>query len=162
MTTAPADIHPRGRGLCRRPETRSDTPLTLLAAPGSTPSPRSPLLIATLDRHSDLKDTTMARITIEDCIEKVPNRFHLVQMTAIRAKQLKRGAQALVEGGENKEVVTALREIAAGHVSPDSDSPTIDPVAAAAERPEPFVPVIAEEAPAVEKAPAEEAPPTEG
>ena len=65
----------------------------------------------------------MARITIEDCIEKVPNRFHLVQMAAIRAKQLKRGAQSLVEGDENKEVVIALREIAAGHVSPDEDAP---------------------------------------
>lgn len=61
----------------------------------------------------------MARITIEDCIDKVPNRFHLVQMTAIRAKQLKRGAASLVQAEENKEVVTALREIAAGLVSPD-------------------------------------------
>jgi DNA-directed RNA polymerase subunit omega len=61
----------------------------------------------------------MARITIEDCIEKVPNRFHLVQMTAIRAKQLKRGAAALVHSEENKEVVTALREIAAGLVTQD-------------------------------------------
>ena len=39
----------------------------------------------------------MARITVEDCIEKVPNRFHLVQMTAIRTKQLKKGANALVD-----------------------------------------------------------------
>jgi len=61
----------------------------------------------------------MARITVEDCIEHVPNRFHLVQMTAIRTKQLKKGAQALVRSDENKEVVTALREIAAGHVKPD-------------------------------------------
>ena len=61
----------------------------------------------------------MARITIEDCVEKVPNRFHLVQMTAIRAKQLKKGATALVRAEENKAVVTALREIAAGLVSPD-------------------------------------------
>jgi DNA-directed RNA polymerase subunit omega len=61
----------------------------------------------------------MARITIEDCIEQVPNRFHLVQMTAIRAKQLKKGANALVQSEENKEVVVALREIAAGLVSPD-------------------------------------------
>ncbi len=61
----------------------------------------------------------MARITIEDCIEKVPNRFQLVQMTAIRAKQLKKGAHALVQNEENKEVVVALREIAAGLVNPD-------------------------------------------
>jgi DNA-directed RNA polymerase subunit omega len=61
----------------------------------------------------------MARITIEDCTRRVPNRFHLVQMAAIRAKQLKKGARALVETEDNKEVVTALREIAAGYINPD-------------------------------------------
>ena len=61
----------------------------------------------------------MARITIEDCTRHVPNRFHLVQMTAIRAKQLKKGASALVHAEDNKEVVVALREIAAGCVQPD-------------------------------------------
>jgi DNA-directed RNA polymerase subunit omega len=61
----------------------------------------------------------MARITIEDCIARVPNRFHLVQMAAIRTKQLKKGARSLVEADENKEVVTALREIAAGLIRPD-------------------------------------------
>ena len=47
----------------------------------------------------------MARITVEDCTEKVPNRFHLVQMAAIRTKQLKKGARALVAAEDNKEVV---------------------------------------------------------
>ena len=61
----------------------------------------------------------MARITIEDCTEKVPNRFHLVQMAAIRAKQLKQGANTLVPAEDNKAVVIALREIAAGRVHPD-------------------------------------------
>ena len=61
----------------------------------------------------------MARITIEDCTKRVPNRFHLVQMTSIRAKQLKRGARALVQTEGNKEVVTALREVAAGYIEPD-------------------------------------------
>ena len=61
----------------------------------------------------------MARITVEDCIEKVENRFHLVQMAAIRTKQLKKGARALVQEVDNKEVVTALREIAAGYIKPD-------------------------------------------
>ncbi len=61
----------------------------------------------------------MARITIEDCIEKVPNRFNLVQMAAIRTKQLKKGARALVDAEENKHVVVALREIAAGYIKPD-------------------------------------------
>jgi DNA-directed RNA polymerase subunit omega len=61
----------------------------------------------------------MARITIEDCTKRVPNRFHLVQMAAIRTKQLKRGAKPLVQSEENKEVVVALREIAAGYIKPD-------------------------------------------
>ncbi|HTY19653.1 MAG TPA: DNA-directed RNA polymerase subunit omega [Myxococcota bacterium] len=61
----------------------------------------------------------MARITVEDCIKQVPNRFHLVQMAAIRAKQLKRGSRSLLAQGENKEVVTSLREIAAGYIKPD-------------------------------------------
>ena len=70
----------------------------------------------------------MARITIEDCMEKVPNRFQLVQMAAIRAKQLKRGAVAFLDKDTNKEVVTALREIAEGIVKPDlSDIPDVDP-----------------------------------
>jgi DNA-directed RNA polymerase subunit omega len=61
----------------------------------------------------------MARITVEDCIQRVPNRFHLVQMAAIRAKQIKRGSSTMIGAGENKEVVTALREIAAGYIQPD-------------------------------------------
>ena len=61
----------------------------------------------------------MARITIEDCTEKVGNRFSLVLMTSIRAKQLKRGARPLVSAENNRAVVVALREIAAGHVRPD-------------------------------------------
>jgi DNA-directed RNA polymerase subunit omega len=61
----------------------------------------------------------MARITIEDCIEKVPNRFQLVQMAAIRAKQLKKGANPMLRSEENKAVVMSLREIAAGYVAPD-------------------------------------------
>ena len=59
----------------------------------------------------------MARVTVEDCIEKVPNRFELVHVAARRTKQLKRGGRALVEC-ENKEVVTSLREIADGLVGP--------------------------------------------
>jgi len=61
----------------------------------------------------------MARITVEDCTRIVPNRFHLVQMAAIRAKQLKKGASPLVQAEENKEVVVALREIAGGCLLPD-------------------------------------------
>ena len=58
----------------------------------------------------------MARITIEDCMEQVPNRFQLVRMAAIRAKQLKKGARPLVSAEDNKHVVISLREIAAGLV----------------------------------------------
>ncbi len=72
----------------------------------------------------------MARITIEDCMEQVPNRFHLVRMASIRAKQLKKGARPLVTGGENKEVVTSLREIAAGLVKPGDSAPPADALAA--------------------------------
>ncbi len=62
-------------------------------------------------------------------MEKVPNRFQLVQMAAIRAKQLKRGATAFLDKDSNKEVVTALREIADGIVKPDiSDVPEVDPL----------------------------------
>jgi DNA-directed RNA polymerase subunit omega len=61
----------------------------------------------------------LARITVEDCTERVPNRFHLVQMASIRTKQLKKGAKALVAAEDNKEVVVALREIAAGFIRPD-------------------------------------------
>ena len=58
----------------------------------------------------------MARITVEDCLEQVPNRFELVLVGARRAKQLLKGARPLVEA-DNKEVVTALREIADGRVT---------------------------------------------
>ncbi len=57
----------------------------------------------------------MARITVEDCLAKVPSRFELVVVAARRAKELLQGARPLVRS-ENKEVVTALREIAAGKV----------------------------------------------
>lgn len=59
----------------------------------------------------------MARVTVEDCIEQVPNRFELVHVASRRTKQLKRGGRALIEC-ENKEVVTSLREIADGLVRP--------------------------------------------
>jgi DNA-directed RNA polymerase subunit omega len=53
----------------------------------------------------------MARVTVEDCLEKVPNRFALVILAAERARQLARGASPLLEC-DNKPAVTALREIA--------------------------------------------------
>ena len=67
-----------------------------------------------LGRNRKIK--LMARITVEDCLERTPNRFELVLGAAKRAKQLLKGARPLVET-DNKEVVTALREIAAAKVS---------------------------------------------
>lgn len=58
----------------------------------------------------------MARITVEDCLQTIPNRFELVLAASRRAKQLLKGARPLVDS-DNKELVTALREIAAGKVT---------------------------------------------
>jgi DNA-directed RNA polymerase subunit omega len=53
----------------------------------------------------------MARVTVEDCLEKVHNRFALVILASERARQLARGGRALIDC-DNKPAVTALREIA--------------------------------------------------
>jgi DNA-directed RNA polymerase subunit omega len=58
----------------------------------------------------------MARITVEDCLEKVENRFSLVLLAADRTKQLLKGSEPLIKT-DNKYGVTALREIAAGKVA---------------------------------------------
>ncbi|HJZ86551.1 MAG TPA: DNA-directed RNA polymerase subunit omega [Polyangia bacterium] len=58
----------------------------------------------------------MARVTVEDCLEKVGNRFALVILAAERARQLAKGSKPLVKC-DNKPAVTALREIAEGKVS---------------------------------------------
>ena len=58
----------------------------------------------------------MARVTVEDCLEKVPSRFALVYLAIERVKQLRKGASPLAQC-KNKEIVTALREIAAGKVT---------------------------------------------
>lgn len=58
----------------------------------------------------------MARVTVEDCLEMVDNRFALVHLSTKRARQLTAGARPLIEAPGNKEVVTSLREIAAGTV----------------------------------------------
>jgi len=57
----------------------------------------------------------LARVTVEDCLEKVTNRFALVILGAERARQLANGGRALVQC-DNKPAVTALREIAKGQV----------------------------------------------
>jgi DNA-directed RNA polymerase subunit omega len=66
----------------------------------------------------------MARVTIEDCLRQVPSRFGLVHLAAKRVRQLYRGAPALVKA-DNKEIVVALREIAAGKIVPTHPLPAL-------------------------------------
>jgi len=64
----------------------------------------------------------MARISVEDCLRQLPNRFALVHLAAARTKQLLKGSRPRVQA-DNKEVVLALREIAAGKVRPANPLP---------------------------------------
>mgnify|MGYP006167572663 CR=1 FL=1 len=59
----------------------------------------------------------MARITVEDCLEKVDNRFHLVRVASKRARQLMNGKEPTLEWDNDKATVLALREIAAGNIT---------------------------------------------
>ena len=61
----------------------------------------------------------MARVTVEDCVDKIPNRFDLVLMSAHRARQLSGGADPLVDRDRDKNPVVALREIANKSLKPD-------------------------------------------
>lgn len=58
----------------------------------------------------------MARITVDDCLERIANRFDLSLAGAYRARQLASGATAFVDAGRHKPTVVALLEIAAGHI----------------------------------------------
>ena len=58
----------------------------------------------------------VARITIEDCLKKVSNRFLLVKMVSQRVKQIREGSDYLVSSPKNEDVVVALREVAAGKI----------------------------------------------
>ena len=88
----------------------------------------------------------MARVTVEDCLEQVENRFVLVHLAAERARQLRKGASPLSDR-KNKEVVLSLREIASGVITQENlksyepvvleqdepleiieDEPAIDPI----------------------------------
>jgi len=59
----------------------------------------------------------MARITVEDCVAHIPNKFQLVLVAAKRARQLANGAEPMVEWENDKPTVVALREIAEGYVT---------------------------------------------
>jgi len=61
----------------------------------------------------------MARVTVEDCVDKVPNRFDLVLYSGFRARQLSGGAEPLVDRDRDKNPVVALREIAGKLLKPD-------------------------------------------
>lgn len=58
----------------------------------------------------------MARITVEDCLEKVPNRFLLVNLVAKRVRQIREGSEYLVSSPKNEDIVISLREVAAGKI----------------------------------------------
>ncbi|MEZ5897308.1 MAG: DNA-directed RNA polymerase subunit omega [Parvularculaceae bacterium] len=62
----------------------------------------------------------MARVTVEDCVEKVPNRFDLVLLAGHRARVLSSGAPLMVDRDNDKNPVVALREIADGELQPEN------------------------------------------
>jgi len=63
----------------------------------------------------------LARITIEDCLEKIPNRFLLCNVAVKRVRQISEGSEYLVNSPKNEDIVVALREIAAGKVVIEQD-----------------------------------------
>jgi len=67
----------------------------------------------------------MARVTVEDCIEKIPNRFDLVMLSSQRARQISAGEEIMVERDNDKNPVVALREIADEKVSVDELSEAV-------------------------------------
>jgi DNA-directed RNA polymerase subunit omega len=73
----------------------------------------------------------MARITVDDCIKLIPNRFELTLAATARARQLALGSAPYVDAGKDKPCVIALREIAGGHIKADILHPVIPSAAAA-------------------------------
>lgn len=67
----------------------------------------------------------MARVTIEDCLEHVQNRFALVHLAASRVRQLRKGSKRKF-GSKNKDIVESLREIASGYVTPVVEAPVVE------------------------------------
>ncbi len=100
----------------------------------------------------------MARITVEDCLKQVDNRFALIHLAAKRVRNLRKGAEPLVLS-KNKDVVVALREIAAGKVFQAKEAPpaALDPAAEAAE-PQALAEPAAEDVQAAEAAGQESVP----
>ena len=67
----------------------------------------------------------MARVTVEDCVDKIPNRFDLVLLAAQRARQISGGAELTIDRDRDKNPVVALREIADETVTPDDLSEAV-------------------------------------
>jgi DNA-directed RNA polymerase subunit omega len=59
----------------------------------------------------------VARITIEDCLKRVKNRFLLVNMVAKRVREIREGSEYLVSSPKNEDIVVSMREIAAGKIT---------------------------------------------
>jgi DNA-directed RNA polymerase subunit omega len=72
----------------------------------------------------------MARITVEDCLDNIPNIFEMVLVAAKRARRIAHGADTMVEMENDKPSVIALREIAEGHITPaileEIDQPAVE------------------------------------
>ncbi len=64
----------------------------------------------------------MARITIDDCLKRVPNRFLLANMVSRRVRQIREGSEYLVSSPKNEDIVISLREVAAGRIKLLSDT----------------------------------------
>ena len=77
----------------------------------------------------------MARVTVEDCLDNVDNRFQLVLVATKRARQLANGREAMVDWENDKPTVVALREIADGHVTREilNERPAAQPAPSLAE-----------------------------
>jgi len=61
----------------------------------------------------------MARITVDDCLKKIPNRFDMTLAATLRARQLATGSTPMVDAGRDKPTVVALRELAQGKIGPE-------------------------------------------
>jgi DNA-directed RNA polymerase subunit omega len=72
----------------------------------------------------------MARITVDDCLKRISNRFHLTLAATYRARQLSAGASPLVEPNRDKPTVIALREIASGKIGTEVLKRSATPITA--------------------------------
>lgn len=81
--------------------------------------PPAPLGWRTIPIIFDRRKHALARVTVEDCVDKIPNRFSLVLLSAHRARNISSGSEPLVDRDRDKDPVVALREIADSAVSPE-------------------------------------------